>query len=89
MDSIEKINQLAREYSGPPPEDVEGLELALRTAAMTVGPMFMQLLPEDAAIMDQGLTEMAMKLLELRSDGSTVVTIANPDGSPLELEAGE
>jgi hypothetical protein len=88
VDSIEKIHQLAREYSGAPDPNAEGLELAMRTAVSTMGPMFLQLLPDDPAFLDAALEEMAIRLLHLRSDGARVVQLANADLQPLELPAG-
>ena len=69
MNSIEKVRELAREYNGVPDPEAEPLELAMRTAVMTVGPLFLELLPTEAHVLDEGLEEMALKLLGLCSDG--------------------
>ncbi len=97
MNSIEKVHKLAADYSKAPDPNAEGLELALTSACLAVGPMFLELLPDDPAILDDGLEQMALQLLELRSDGSREVRIlADVDGQarqiarePDELPAGQ
>jgi hypothetical protein len=87
MNSIEKIHELAREYQGAPDPEAPPLELALRTAVMTVGPLFLELLPDDAQELDEGLEEMALKLLSLCSDGRPAPQILIGERR-LALEAG-
>lgn len=88
MNSIEKVHQLAREYQGAGDPEAPPLELALRTAVTMVGPLFLELLPEDDGELDEGLEEMALKLLSLCSDGRPAPQILIGDRR-LELEAGE
>lgn len=68
MNSIEKIHELAQDYAGPPPPDIEPIELAIRSAVSMIGPMFLELLPDDAGEVDLMLEEMSDRLLSLRSD---------------------
>lgn len=83
--SIEKIHDLVAEYSGPPKEDDEGLELAMRTAVMTVGPLFLPMLPDDPNYLDAALEQMAIRLLAMRSDGCRQVQLVDDvDGSVIE-----
>lgn len=85
--SLEKVNALAAEYQGPPDGDADPIELVIRTAAQTVGPMFLQLLPDDAEQVDELLDTIAEQLLELKSDPPPT---ADVDGTaePEALEAG-
>lgn len=91
--SLEKIHDLAREYSAPPGPDAEGLELIIRTTVMSVGPMFLQVLPDDPAELDQAIESIALQLLELRSDGARELELVADAGDGqaqvLELPAGE
>jgi hypothetical protein len=89
MDSVSKIKALAVKYAAPPPEDGDPADLMIRTATQMFGPTVVQMLPEDPQVLDDAITEMAMRLLDLRSDGSTVIQLADADLKPLELAAGD
>lgn len=91
MNSIEKIHALAQEYEGPPGPDSEPLELMLRTAIGTLGPMFLSVLPQEPAELDEAIDEMATRLLQLKSDEPQHHTIdATAEPAPQHvLEAGE
>jgi hypothetical protein len=76
MNSLDKIEQLRREYTGPPPPDVEGTELALRSMIAMAGPLLPQFLPAIPAVLDEAIEEMAGKLLALRSDDARLLRVA-------------
>lgn len=89
LSSLEKIELFADELRAPPGPDAEPLDLAMRSLVTMAYPQFKQLLPDDPAVLDQALEAIAEQLLGMRSDGARVVQLADHDGTPLELAAGE
>jgi hypothetical protein len=84
--SIEKINDLAVEFQRAPDADAPPVELAIRSSVMMVWPMLEGMLPDDPAVVDEGLEVIARQLLSLRSDGAGELVI---EGSVAELPAGD
>jgi hypothetical protein len=80
--SIEKIANLRAELSGPPSEDAEPAELALRTGIGVVAPMLGRYLPENPGDLDDMLERGAEWLLSLRSDDAEQLQLA---ATPLQL----
>jgi hypothetical protein len=78
--SLEKIHGFKADLEGPPGPDADATELSLRSLVLIGAPMFEALLPDDPEIMDQALTLLAEKLLELRSDDAPALQIAPAAG---------
>jgi hypothetical protein len=70
MHSLDKINTLRSELMGPPSENPDAIELGLRTVVHVAAPLVAKILPDDPAHVDEFLEDVALKLLELRSDSA-------------------
>ncbi len=88
MDSLQKIHAFVNDASEGPGPDAGAFELTFRTAAMSLGPMFLAELPEDPRVLDEALTKMALRLLAMRSDDCDVVEVREAGTLLLELPSG-
>lgn len=73
MQSPQKLRQRLDDLMGPPGPDVDGLELTLRSIVALTGPSLLGMLETyTSEMLDQGLEQVALFFLTIRSDGVPV-----------------
>lgn len=87
--SLEKLPEFIGQLEGTMGADPDPFELAIKTALQFGAPLLDQLLPDDPAILDQYLENIARQVLMMRSDDAhqlLVVPMQEVIDAEVELE---
>jgi hypothetical protein len=94
--SLEKVPAFIAQLEGATGGDPDAFELAIKTALQFGAPLLDQLLPDDPAVLDEYLENIARQVLSMRSDGAHRLLVvpmeqvvdAEVSEEPRELPAG-